>query len=192
MKKTLIALGALTVLLVAALVVTRGFAQEETPDESDEVDEAKHAVEVDDIEWSDAGKVLPEGAELAVVEGDMEDDELAIVRLRFPEDYAVPPHTHSSTDERVTVLSGAVHFANEAEFDKEASTEMQTFSYFRAPVNQPHFVWTGEDEETVLQIVLDGPFDIEYVDPDDDPRRAVGGGPDEPEDESKETPGKME
>ncbi len=176
MKKTLIALVTFVLVAAATLLVTQTFAEQHS---SQEDDTAKNLVKAEDVEWADAGKVLPEGAELAVIEGDLSDDDIAIVRLRFPGDYVVPPHTHSSTDERVTVLSGTVHFANEAEFDKEATTKMDTFSYFRAPVRQPHFVWTAEGEETVLEIVLDGAFDIEYVNPEDDPRRAVGGGPEE-------------
>ncbi|QDG49354.1 cupin domain-containing protein [Persicimonas caeni] len=136
----------------------------------------------DVFEWAAPGNLLPKGAELAVIEGDLNDDEIAVVRLRFPAGYVMPPHTHSSTDERITVLSGAVHFANEAEFDKQASTRMEPFSYVRAPAKQPHFAWTAEGEETVMEIVMDGPFDITYVNPEDDPRRAVGGGPAEGED----------
>ena len=38
------------------------------------------------------------------------------------------------------------------------------------PANHPHYVWTT-DEETIIQVAAVGPFDLVYVNPDDDPRK---------------------
>jgi hypothetical protein len=185
MKKTPIAIATLVLAATVGLIATQSLAQQDTPPGQDGA--SNGFVKAQDVEWSDAGPLLPKGAEIAIIEGDLADEDIAIVRLRFPGDYVVPPHTHSSTDERVTILKGVVNAANEREFDKDVTTRMEPFSYFRAPAKQPHFVWTPKGEGAVVEIVMDGKFDIEYINPEDDPRRAIGGGPDEGADKPRES-----
>jgi hypothetical protein len=58
-----------------------------------------------EIKWSIGLKVLPPGAEVAVLEGDPSKQGPFVIRLKLPDGYRVPPHTHPKT-ERITVLSG--------------------------------------------------------------------------------------
>ena len=58
-----------------------------------------------EIKWGPAPTVLPPGAEAAVLFGDPSKDGLFVLRLKLPEGYRVPPHTHP-VDEVITVISG--------------------------------------------------------------------------------------
>jgi quercetin dioxygenase-like cupin family protein len=58
-----------------------------------------------DMKWSAAPAVLPKGAEMVLLYGDPSKEGPFSLRLKFPANYHVPPHTHP-VDEIVTVLSG--------------------------------------------------------------------------------------
>lgn len=64
-------------------------------------------VKAADLKWS-AVPSLPAGAQLAVIEGPMNQAVPFTVRIRFPANYRLPAHTHPAV-ERVTVLSGTFH-----------------------------------------------------------------------------------
>ncbi len=42
--------------------------------------------------------------------------------------------------------------------------------HLTVPIYQRPYVWT-EDEETIIQVAATGPFDIIYVNPEEDPRK---------------------
>ncbi len=52
--------------------------------------------------------------------------------------------------------------------DKDASTTLMPGGFVALLADMNHYVWT--DEDTVVQIHMDGPFEITYVDPATDPR----------------------
>src|SRR5579864_3021842 len=58
-----------------------------------------------DIKWRAGPPSLPKGALMAVLEGDPTKEGPFVFRVKVPDGYKVPPHTHPKT-ERVTVLSG--------------------------------------------------------------------------------------
>ena len=90
-------------------------------------------------------------------------------RLQAPAGYKVPPHTHPTT-ERVTVISGSFHLGMGEKFDETAGPELSPGSFAVLPAGMAHFAWsTGE---SVVQIQSEGPFQIKYVNPADDPRKA--------------------
>lgn len=88
-------------------------------------------------------------------------------RLYFPADYRIDAHTHPEY-ERVTVLAGTLHFAHGETFDKSATTAMTVGSFAVMPPGAPMYGYT--EEETVIQIHGTGPWGIEYVNPEHDPR----------------------
>lgn len=122
----------------------------------------------DSIKWQDGPPSLPKGAQIAVLEGDPTKEGPFVFRLKLPDGYRVPPHTHPKT-ERVTVLSGTFNIGMGDKFDDKATQPMPagTFGYW--PAEMKHFVWAKGD--TVLQFHGTGPWSIEYVNPDDDPRK---------------------
>lgn len=131
-------------------------------------DDAHHTVvAADQVKWQPGPPTLPAGAEFAVLHGNPAEEGQFVLRLKFPANYEVPPHRHPK-EEHVTVISGAFGISTGEEFDREAAPLLEAGSFVRIPVGMAHFAWT--DRETVLQLNSIGPFGIEYVNPDDDPR----------------------
>jgi quercetin dioxygenase-like cupin family protein len=122
-----------------------------------------------ELKWMDAPPGLPPGAKMAVLDGDPGKKGSFTVRLQSPAGYKIPPHTHP-TAERITVISGAFQLGTGDKFDQTAGHEMVAGSFAVMPAGMKHFVWTPS--ETVVQIHSEGPFQIKYVNPADDPRNA--------------------
>lgn len=121
-----------------------------------------------ELEWVDA-EPLPPGARIAVVSGDPSAAGPFTIRMRFPNDYRVPPHTHPAA-ETVTVISGILHVGRGTTFDMAGDiTELSPGQSLDAPANSPHFAHAAGDTE--IEVQSTGPFDIHYVNAADDPRR---------------------
>src|SRR5262245_25117754 len=121
-----------------------------------------------DIKWQDAPPALPKGAKMAVLEGDPSKEGPFVIRAKLPDGYKIAPHTHPK-DERVTVLSGTLYFGMGGKFDEKAGKALTVGSYGRMPAGMKHFGWVKG--ETVLQVHGEGPWSIDYVNPEDDPRK---------------------
>ena len=89
--------------------------------------------------------------------------------MRSPAGYKILPHTHP-TAEHITVLSGTFHVGNGDKFDENAGLMMGPGSFMAMPAVMKHFAWSNE--ESVIQVHAEGPFEINYVNPADDPRNA--------------------
>jgi hypothetical protein len=125
-------------------------------------------VQADAVKWSTAPPSLPPGAQAAVLLGSPAKAGPFVLRLKFPAGFGVPPHRHSQ-DELVTVLSGKFAIASGDEFDWGNLKSLPPASFVRLPAGTPHYAWA--EVETVVQINGTGPFDVIYVNPEDDPRR---------------------
>ncbi|MGE5244829.1 MAG: cupin domain-containing protein [Betaproteobacteria bacterium] len=125
-------------------------------------------VPADKVQWAPAPPFLPAGAQISVLEGDPAQKGPITLRLRFPANYDIPAHWHSMT-ERVTVLSGALHVGMGKKLDRQASQTLEIGGFVSLPAKMPHFAWT--QGPTDVQISLNGPFDIFYVNPADDPQK---------------------
>jgi Domain of unknown function (DUF4437) len=123
-------------------------------------------VPADKVQWGPAPPALPAGAEIAVLEGNPSEKGPVTLRLRFPANYALPPHWHSMT-ERVTVLSGTLNVGMGDKLDRRASQALEPGGFVSLPAKMNHFAFTTVP--TVVQINLEGPFDIFYVNPADNP-----------------------
>jgi quercetin dioxygenase-like cupin family protein len=121
-----------------------------------------------DVKWQDGPPSLPKGAQVAVLEGDPAKEGPFVLRVKMPDCYRVPPHTHPKA-ERVTVLSGTFYIGMGEKFDEKAGKEMAAGSFGRWPAGMKHFAWAKG--ETVIQLHGTGPWSIDYVNPDDDPRK---------------------
>ena len=120
-----------------------------------------------DISFED-NPAFPKGAQTAVVYGDPSKPGLFIIRAKFPPNYVVPPHTHP-VFESVTVLTGSMGSGMGETVDKSKGKMLGPGSLLLLPANHAHYVWAG-DEETIIQVAANGPFDLIYINPDDDPR----------------------
>jgi anti-sigma factor ChrR (cupin superfamily) len=127
-------------------------------------------VPADKVQWGPAPPHLPAGAQVSVLEGNPAEKGALTLRLKFPANYSIPPHWHSMT-ERVTVLSGALHVGMGDKLDRQASQTLEPGAFASLPAKMHHFAWTAMP--TVVQISLEGPFDIFYVNPADNPQKVL-------------------
>jgi len=123
----------------------------------------------DSIKWQAGPPSLPAGAQLAVLEGDPTKEGPFTMRLKLPDGYRVPPHTHPKT-EHITVISGTFNWGMGDKFDSAMTRPMPAGTFGFWPAGMKHFVWMKG--ETIVQLHGIGPWSIEYVDPADDPRKA--------------------
>ena len=74
------------------------------------------------------------------------------------------------TDEHVTVLSGSMVFGMGDTMDAKTEKTVTRGGYFVAQANMHHYAVAKSP--AVIQVDLEGPFDITYINPADDPRNA--------------------
>jgi uncharacterized RmlC-like cupin family protein len=128
---------------------------------------AHMVVPADKVQYAAAPPILPAGAQLAVLEGNPGEKGPIVMRLKLPADYKIPAHWHSM-DERITVLSGTFNIGNGDKLDTKNSQPLAAGGFLYLPAKMRHFAWTSSP--TVVQINLDGPFDLVYVNPADNPQ----------------------
>jgi quercetin dioxygenase-like cupin family protein len=121
----------------------------------------------DELKWKAGPPSLPKGAQMAVLEGDPGKEGPFVFRVKVPDGYRVPPHTHPKT-ERVTVISGTFNIGMGKTFDAKATKPMPAGTYGYWEAGMEHFVFVKG--ETIVQSHGIGPLSIKYVNPDDDPR----------------------
>jgi Domain of unknown function (DUF4437) len=121
------------------------------------------------IEWKDGPPSLPAGAKMAVLEGDPTKEGPFVMRLQAPDGYHILPHTHPKT-ERVTVISGTMFLVTGENLDRSAAKTLPAGTYSFWPAGMKHTAWF--EGGTVIQIHGTGPWQINYVNPADDPRNA--------------------
>lgn len=160
MKKTLIT-------MVAALglpfAISSAAEKNETPYRGD----GHMMLNAENLDWTDVASMAPP-AKMAVIEGKLSEKEPFTFRLKLPAGYEIRPHIHPAY-ERVTVLSGALHFAHGKEFDREKTHELRQGGVAIMAPGEPMFGYT--EEETVIQLHGTGPWGIQYLNPEDDPRK---------------------
>ena len=120
-----------------------------------------------ELKWNDGPPSLPKGAQFAVLEGNPGKEGPFVFRVKVPDGYQIPAHTHPKM-ERVTVIQGTFNIGMGEKFDKEATKAMPAGSYGFWEPGMKHFVWTKG--ETIAQFHGTGPWTINYVNPADDPR----------------------
>jgi len=120
------------------------------------------------LKWGPAPPGLPKGAQLSVLSGNPDKKGLFTIRLRFPPGYTVPPHNHP-TDELVTVMSGQMSLGMGARLDRAKAKSLVAGGYVVTPAKMNHYAFTRTG--ATIQISAQGPFQITYVNPVDDPRR---------------------
>ena len=122
----------------------------------------------DAVAWSSGPPSLPPGAEMAVLEGDPTREGPFVMRLRLPNDYVIPAHTHPKT-ERLTVIAGTFHIVMGDNLDRKKAEAMPAGSFGYWAAGMKHLVWA--EGETIVQLHGMGPWQINYLDPKDDPRK---------------------
>lgn len=155
-------------ILVAALLATAQMGQ---PDKKGGATPAtgKHEMyQPGQVQWKPGPPSLPPGAQAAVLEGDPSKPGEFTLRLMAPDGYRIPPHWHPAT-EHVTVISGTFHLGMGDTFDKTKAHAMQPGAFVYMEPGTRHYAYTSG--ETVIQLHGQGPWQINYVNPADDPRQ---------------------
>lgn len=120
-----------------------------------------------DVNWQPAPASLEEGAEVAVLEGNPAEAGVFTMRIRMPDGFVINPHWHPNV-ERVTVLSGTFRLGSGDEVDREAAVPLEPGTYTSMPPEMRHYAIA--EGETIVQLTSVGPWVLNYVNPDDDPR----------------------
>lgn len=118
------------------------------------------------LQWADAPPALEKGAQMVVLSGDPGKAGLFAIRLKAPAGFKVALHWHP-TDEEVTVLEGDFSLEMGEGSDKHAHT-FGPGGYAMLPAKMQHAASTKNG--ATVQVEGMGPFEINYVDPKDDPR----------------------
>ncbi len=159
------------ILMIVLAISLIGFSVTRAEEAKKMQPQAKHTQEIaitpSDINWVDAPPSLPPGAKIAVLEGDPTKPGPYTIRLKTPANYKIPAHGHTK-GERITVISGTFNIGKGDKFDTAKGKALPAGSFYFLPAKMKHFAWT--DDEVVVQISGNGPFDIDYINPADDPR----------------------
>lgn len=121
---------------------------------------------LDELQWI-PDPSLPDGSQIALVAGNPGAAEVFMVYVKLPPNTIIAPHTHPYA-EVVTVLRGNVGNGHGEKFDKSQGQMLSPGSTFILPAGHAHFLWN--DEEVIALLTATGPWNINYVDPADDPR----------------------
>lgn len=117
--------------------------------------------------WTKAPAAYPAGAEITVIEGDTSKVGPFTLRLRFPDGYAIAPHSHPF-DEHVTVIQGTFVIGMGRSALRESAQEMPAGSIVIIPSRTEHYLFMKG--VTIVQAHGIGPAALNYVNAADDPR----------------------
>ena len=120
------------------------------------------------VKWGAPPPVFPPGAKFAVMAGDPAAKGLVTIRFEMPAGYAIPPHFHP-TDEHVTVLKGSFSIGMGDVADQSKAMTLSAGGYGIAVANMHHYAFTKTG--ATIQVHMQGPFAITYVNPADDPSK---------------------
>jgi quercetin dioxygenase-like cupin family protein len=131
-------------------------------------DQHHTVVSADAVKWGPAPPSLPPGAQAAILLGSPAKEGPFVLRLKLPANFIVPPHRHSK-DEFVTVISGKFVASHGEKVDRASLKFLPAGSFIHLPAGMPHYAVA--EVESVVQINGMGPFDVTYLNPQDDPRK---------------------
>ena len=121
-----------------------------------------------DIKWVDGPPVFPKGMKMTVLYGDpAKAGDIFIIRAKVPAHYKIMPHTHP-TAENVTILSGAAAIGMGDKMDPKTKA-LGAGTFYSMPAGMHHYFFTTK--ETIIQVSAMGPFQINYLNPADDPSK---------------------
>jgi quercetin dioxygenase-like cupin family protein len=127
------------------------------------------AAQAKGMKWMDGTAVgLPKGSQVAVVKGDPTKAGDFIVRLKFPADFAVPPHNHPGDEVVRVVTGGPLHYGMGDKLGMANAGTLEKGYHVTMAAGMNH--WAHAPVATEVQVSGTGPFGITYVNPKDDPR----------------------
>jgi quercetin dioxygenase-like cupin family protein len=162
------------ILSIAVLtLVVLGLALYPHPPRADEPAAADQAATAG-VQWKPL-PALPPGARITTLRGSSSKPGPYVIRVQFPPNYRVPPHSHSD-NRTYTVISGTLYEAKGEKFDDARLDRKPAGSFEVYVAGDKHFDATKGDG-VILQIQGYGPSTLTYVDPAQDPRGVAGAAP---------------
>jgi quercetin dioxygenase-like cupin family protein len=151
------------VVLVVLILIFSGCKQNTPPVGQMEFPEGmvQHVVRADQVQWMACPDNLPEGCEIAVLEGNPKNPDLFTVRFRVSGHFVMPPHTHPK-DERATILQGRAYVAFGADGTRESAEVFEPGDYYVNARGAIHSVWA--DSATIIQLTGIGPWEVDFID----------------------------
>ena len=119
-----------------------------------------------DLKWNDAPGI-GSGVKIAIIEGDPKVAGPLIMRIKFPPNTKVAPHTHPLI-EHVTVLSGTFYLGIGEKVDASKARAYSAGGVVVIPQGMPMFAFS-KGKGTTIQVHGIGPWGISYLDPADAP-----------------------
>src|SRR6476660_4101661 len=125
----------------------------------------QHIVEnLQEAKWGPAPPMLPPGASVEVLVGDPSKSVPVRLRIKMPEGYRIPAHSHP-TDENVVIASGTVGFGMGDKLDTSGVELLRVGGYARMPAGMNHYAYA----KTAASVILyaQGPIEFKSVNPAD-------------------------
>ena len=97
-----------------------------------------------------------------------------VLRVKMPKGHSIAPHMHVRA-EHVTVISGKFLLGLGESRSITPAWRTSPLGFSSMPKGVVHYVFV--DEDSIIQINAVGPWDIDYVNPKDDPRLMGAGTP---------------
>lgn len=120
------------------------------------------------LEWGEAPPQFERGAQAVVLSGDPGKAGMFVLRLKAPAGFKIANHWHP-TDEHVTLLEGDLTVKMNQDAGGAREHTFSPGGYVLLPAKMHHA--SSTQNGMTLQVSGMGPFELNYVDPKDDPRK---------------------
>jgi quercetin dioxygenase-like cupin family protein len=120
----------------------------------------------DRLDWQPGPPSLPKGVQVAMLQGDPFQPGPFVIRLKMPAGYVIPPHRHSKA-ENVTVISGTLFLGMGDTVDRRKAQKLPAGGFHSIDAEVHHYAFAPGG--AVVQLHGEGPFDITYLNPADNP-----------------------
>jgi len=121
------------------------------------------------LKWVGGNPALPQGVQFAFLFGDPKKPGPYIFRVKFPKGTKIAPHSHPDA-RTVTVIRGTTYRGAGDKFDTAKLVALPAGSFNAGPAGGTHY-WWAKAGEVIPQVSGTGPTGIDYVNPNDDPRK---------------------
>jgi len=128
------------------------------------------AILSEDIEWKQF-PAFPPSVRLAVIVGQLSEPSPNVIRVKVPAGVKLMPHRHPE-DRIYMVMSGVFYIGLGEQFDPDKVRAYPPGSVVVLPGDTAHFHW-AKSGEYVTQVSAIAPLGLEYMNPDDDPRKQI-------------------
>jgi mannose-6-phosphate isomerase-like protein (cupin superfamily) len=122
------------------------------------------------LNWGPGPPFLPTGARAAVLEGDPGKPGPFRIQLDMPDGYEIQPHHHPMS-EHISVVKGNLWIGRGKEWDDKKLSPLTVGDSADMAAKESHYV--RATLRTVIEVRSTGPFEITYVNPAADPRKAT-------------------